>query len=164
MTSVTKIIFTCLAIFLLSPALHVNADDKVSSDDKEINIQDSEKTQWHSEMQSKYELTDDQMKTLTDTGLSYPQLVKIAQLSKSSDKTLEEVIAMRVDQKMGWGKIAKELGLHPGELGRAVASLHRQKHEAKMESKMERHQNRRAEKMEKNLLRRQEKSNHGKKD
>jgi hypothetical protein len=77
-------------------------------------------------LQAKYSLTPEQMKSLNDSNLPESQLVKVAQLSKSSGKTIDEVLAMRNEQKMGWGKIAKTLGVHPGELGRANSDLKRE--------------------------------------
>ena len=86
------------------------------------------------------------MRSLTDSNLPDSQLVKVAQLSKSSGKTINEILVMRNEQKMGWGKIAKTLGVHPGELGRANSELkqkshgmHKEKHEAKRESKIKDH-------------------------
>ena len=69
-------------------------------------------------LQSKYNLSPEQMKSLTDSKLPKSQYGKVAQLSKSSGKSIDEVLKMRTEQKMGWGKIAKTLGVHPGELGR----------------------------------------------
>ena len=74
-------------------------------------------------LQAKYNLTPEQMKSLNDSNLPESQLVKVAQLAKSSGKTIDEVLVMRNEQKMGWGKIAKTLGVHPGELGRANSEL-----------------------------------------
>lgn len=79
-------------------------------------------------LQAKYNLTPEQMKSLNDSNLPESHLVKVAQLSASSGKTIDEVIAMRQEQKMGWGKIAKTLGVHPGELGRANSELKKEGH------------------------------------
>ena len=95
-------------------------------------------------LQAKYNLSPEQMKSLTDSNLPESQFSKVAQLSKSSGKTIDEVLNMRTEQKMGWGKIAKTLGVHPGELGRGNSDLkkekhgmHKEKHEGKSEAKRE---------------------------
>jgi hypothetical protein len=92
-------------------------------------VAETDQPKWHSSIKEKYALTDEQMKTLKDSGLNYPQIVRVAQLAKSSSKPIGDILAMRVDQKMGWGKIAKELGVPPGELGKAIASMRQERHE-----------------------------------
>lgn len=100
---------------------------------------------WNQQLKEKYALTDEQIKTLHASGLSYPHLAMVAQLSKSSEKPLEDVLKMRTEQKMGWGKIAKELGVHPREIGQSVRDL---KHAIRDQRKEER-KIARAEKKEK---------------
>jgi hypothetical protein len=90
---------------------------------------------WGSLMQKKYNLTDAQVKALADSKLPESEQVKVAQLAKSSGKTIDEVLKMRVDEKMGWGKIAKTLGVHPGELGRAVSDLRKEQNAERKKEK-----------------------------
>ena len=75
-------------------------------------------------LQKKYSLTDAQMKKLEASKLPDAELVKVAELAKDSGKTIDEILKMRLEEKMGWGKIAKELNVKPGVLGQAVASMH----------------------------------------
>ena len=96
---------------------------------------DSKPESYNERLQAKYNLSPEQMKALTDSKLPDSQLVKVAQLSKSSGKTIDEVLKMRIEQKMGWGKIAKTLGVHPGELGRANAELKKDKRDDKDDDK-----------------------------
>lgn len=86
----------------------------------------STETGWNSLLQKKYSLTDAQMQTLNDSKLPDSQKAQVAQLAKSSGKSIDEVLKMRTEDKMGWGKIAKTLGVHPGELGKAVSELKRE--------------------------------------
>lgn len=90
---------------------------------------------WTQQLKKTYSLTDEQIKTLKDSGLSSPQLAMVAQLSKSSQKPLEEVLKMRTEQKKGWGEIAKELGIPPKEIGQSVRNL---KHALRDERKLAR--------------------------
>ena len=86
-------------------------------------------------LQKKYSLSDEQMRVLTTSNLSDPQLAKVAQLAKSSNTSIDSVLKMRFEQKMGWGKIAKTLGVHPGELGRAASELRHEKNESGRENR-----------------------------
>lgn len=103
-------------------------------------------------LQKKYELTDAQMTTLKNSNLPQPHLTKVAELAKESGKSIDEILKMRVEQKMGWGKIAKELGVHPGRLGRGVAEMnheHRAEHkEERKKEQQERKENRMKERAE----------------
>lgn len=82
-------------------------------------------SKWTQELKTEYKLTDEQIKSLQDRGISGKDAVRLADLSKLSGKTLDEVVAMRMDQKMGWGNIAKKLGVSPKEIGQSVAKVHR---------------------------------------
>jgi hypothetical protein len=124
----TKIRFMCLLLIAGIAFSQTLMAGEVENEEAEVTIAEAEQPKWHSDIQTKYALTDEQMKSLKDSGLSYPQIAKVAQLAKSSTKPIGDVLAMRIDQKMGWGKIAKALGVHPGELGQAVSSL---RHEGK---------------------------------
>lgn len=84
---------------------------------------------WATEVQTKYNLTDAQMKSMEQAGLHGPQLAIAAELAKDSGKTTDQIIQMRTTDKMGWGEIAKKLGVPPGSIGHAVAALHHDLHE-----------------------------------
>lgn len=110
---------------------------------------------WSSEVQTKYSLTDAQMKSMTDAGIKGPQLAITAELAKASGKTTDEIIKMRTTDKMGWGKIAKTLGVPPSTIGQSVSALHRDlkdkredAHEKNKEKRDERKQRREERKKE----------------
>src|SRR6516164_3779180 len=63
-----------------------------------------------------YELSDEQMTVLKNSGLPDPQIGMVAQLAKSSGKDLEEIIKMKTESNMGWGEIAKQLGVNPKDI------------------------------------------------
>ncbi|WP_413289339.1 hypothetical protein [Bdellovibrio sp. HCB337] len=107
-----------------------NEVDQEAAQMEEIKTKDE---MWNQQLKEKYALTDEQIKTLHDSGISYPQLAMVAQLAKSSQKPLEDVLKMRTEQKMGWGKIAKELGVHPREIGQSVRDM---KHALREERKI----------------------------
>jgi hypothetical protein len=47
-------------------------------------------------------------------------------LPKGSTTTMDDILKMRQEQHMGWGEIAKKLGVPPKEIGQAIAAEHRQ--------------------------------------
>jgi hypothetical protein len=143
-----------LSLLTLVLSLNVPAfaeDDAIEKE--EIAAQESaDKQGWVDATKEKYNLTDEQIKTMTDKGLTRPQLAIAAQLSKSSNKPLDEILKMRTEDKMGWGKIAKELGVSPSEIGHSVSDL---RHKIRDERKEER-QTARKERREKHKQAREE--------
>ncbi|MGQ9780054.1 MAG: hypothetical protein ACUVRM_09295 [Bacillota bacterium] len=59
---------------------------------------------------------------LRSKGMGWGEITIAASLASSSGKTLDEVIAM-ADSGLGWGKIAKDLGVEPKTLGHAVSEV-----------------------------------------
>jgi hypothetical protein len=104
------------------------------------------KATWATEVQKKYSLTPEQMASLDKSGLSGPQLAFAAEAAKASGKTIDEVIQMRTGDKMGWGEIAKKLGLPPGSLGKSAAAVRHDMKAARSEAKQEKMKEKRAEK------------------
>lgn len=98
---------------------------------------------WMELIQRKYNLNETQTKALADSKMPDPHLAQAAELAKLSNKPVEEILKMRLEQKMGWGQIAKQLNIHPGELGKAVSSLRKEQSD---ERKKERDEKKRAEK------------------
>ena len=150
--------FSILILFLSFLMVSLNtavalADDETNTeanDDSTTTTENRPKeNKWHSEIQEKYNYSDEQMTTLNDSGLNHAQISKVAHLSSLSDKPIDEILKMRTEDKMGWGKIAKELGVHPGEIGKATSDL-RKNHHAK---KVAKRQGRREAKMERKLTR-----------
>jgi hypothetical protein len=86
---------------------------------------------YEAKLKERYKLTDEQLKKLHDDGMKDSQITIAAQLAKASGKSIEDIEKMRLEQKMGWGKIAKELGVPPREIGQSIASMHRNEHSVK---------------------------------
>lgn len=82
---------------------------------------------WNGLLQRKYSLTDEQMQSLNNSKLPDSQKAQVAQLAKSSGKSIDEVLKMRTEDKIGWGKIAKTLGVHQGEIGKAVSEMKKER-------------------------------------
>ncbi|MEZ0390726.1 MAG: hypothetical protein ACAH59_00825, partial [Pseudobdellovibrionaceae bacterium] len=97
-------------------------------------------------LKSKHHLTDAQIQAMRDGGLTYPQMAMASRLSEKSGKTVDDILKMRNDENMGWGKIAKELGISPKEIGQSVAALRHEIHMDRKIAKAERQETRRAEK------------------
>lgn len=134
--------FLALIVLASSPLLYsgiARGDDVDDIDAQEASEAKAPlpKETWATEVQSKYTLTDAQMKTMTDAGFQGPQLAIAAELSKASGKPIEDIVRMRTTEKSGWGKIAKELGLPPGTIGKSVAGLRHDLHEKKLEKREE---------------------------
>jgi hypothetical protein len=127
-----------LVSFLITAAQTVLADDASGTTTAAAPAASS--SSWSTLMQKKYNLTDAQVKALADSKLPESEQVKVAQLAKSGGKTVDEVLKMRTEDKMGWGKIAKTLGVHPGELGRAVSDLRKEQNAERKKEKQTKHE------------------------
>jgi len=164
MVTSTKVQLLIMSLILLNPFVIIKAQDDDVKKDK-IPIEDASEDKAEPtlkgdnqirDLQTKYSLTDEQIKTLKESGFKPNEIVRIAELSQFSSKPISEIINMRNEKKMGWGKIAKELGMHPGDLGRAVSSMNRHN---RVESSFEK-ADKMNRKMEKNLHRHE--NSHGK--
>ena len=113
------------------------ADESTSSIEDDAPVAVEKKQVWRNAIQEKYSLTDEQMKSLGDAGFNETQMAKVNQLALKSENPLDEVMKMRTEQKMGWGKIAKELNVHPSEIGKSVSSLRHKVNERRYEKKSE---------------------------
>lgn len=116
--------------------------------------------EWDAAIQKKYGLTNEQTAELRAKGFNNPQIAILSQLAQTSGKPLADVVKMREESKMGWGKIAKELGVHPSEIGQSVSSMRRElKQERRSEARAaakERRESRREQRMERKEKMRQE--------
>ncbi len=126
----------------------IEEDDKIETSDKEEMLPEK-KAAWDAEVKKKYNLTDQQMETLRNKGIKGPHMARVARLAELSKKPIDEIIQMRTEQKMGWGKIAKELGIPRKELGHAVSGMRHDLKESKKEMRAERKEARRQERDEK---------------
>lgn len=122
---------------------HVNAEETAPpTDTTEVQTAPAPEkaSTWNELLQKKYNLTDAQMTLLADSKLAEPQMAMAAQLAKSSNKPLEEILKMQSEKKMGWGQLAKELGVAEKELGQAVSALKRERNEERKRLKEEKHE------------------------
>ncbi len=139
MNMFTLLLVAVLMTFTFSAP--VFADDaaaepvEITEVDTPTDAKDSPK--WISSLMAKYSLTQAEIDAMSAKKIAHPQMAMVSELALRSGKTRDEVIAMRVDQKMGWGKIAKTLGVPPGTLGQAVSSLHKEVRSAKVEKREE---------------------------
>jgi hypothetical protein len=121
------VIASTLLLALTGASFHAVAEE--SEPPKTTETQEAPvKDPYLDRLQKKYSLTDEQMKSLKDSKLPDSQLTKVAELAKDSGKSIDDILKMRLEQKMGWGRIAKELKVHPGELGRSVADMNHERH------------------------------------
>lgn len=149
-----------LVAAMIAMSSYARAEAEVDAD-KEISQIESaniKEEMWVQQLKEKYALTDEQIKKLKDSGISFPQMAMASQLAKSSGKTIDEVLKMRTEQKMGWGKIAKELGVKPQELGHSVRDM---RHAIRDERKEEKNE-KREERNERKEERKNKQANRGK--
>lgn len=147
-----------LANVLMTPHwVFAQEDEAVIEKEETASEATKDRPEWLSSIKTQYKLTDAQVQTLKDSGISYPQMAMTASLADKSGKSIDEVLKMRTESKMGWGKIAKELGVHPKEIGQSVASLRHEIQAEKREAKMERKLERKEAKLERKLEKQNEK-------
>jgi hypothetical protein len=111
----------CAALTVPTSLVWAEEDPVAQEETEAAAIKD--RPEWTTALKETYSLTDEQINSLKAKGLNYPQMFIVASMAQKSGKTLDEVVAMRKDSKMGWGKIAKELGLHPSEIGHGVRDM-----------------------------------------
>jgi hypothetical protein len=121
-----------------------------------------DRPEWQSTLKTQYHLTDEQIKSMQDQGLSFPQMAMTSALAEKSGKPLADVLKMRTEDKMGWGKIANELGVEPKEIGQSVAAVRHEMRDEKRALKEEKKQNKREERLARKESKRSEKSNKAK--
>ena len=73
----------------------------------------------------------------TNDNIGANEQTRISRLAELSGKTKEEILKMRTEQKMGWGAIAKALGVPPKELGQAIRD---DRKEGKAQRKLEKNE------------------------
>jgi hypothetical protein len=157
---------------LMSPIHPAMAEEDPVAQEEAAATDVKDRPEWSTALKEQYNLTDEQMKSLQSKGFNYPQMFIVAGLASKSGKTIDEVAAMRQDQKMGWGKIAKELGLPPGEIGKSVSEMRHKingdrkaaRADAKAEARAEKQaqkEEKRADRMEKKAAKAQEKAEKG---
>ena len=135
--SIYNIVMSFSVVVLAAMPLGLRADTDEIEKEEVANTQAAEKPGWSDAIKTKYNLTDEQMTQLNNSGISKSQMAVVADMSQQSGKSIDDILKMRTEQKMGWGKIAKELGLHPGTIGKSISSL---RHEIRDERKADRHE------------------------
>jgi hypothetical protein len=151
-----------LAMSLVSPMVARAEDDGLAKEEASAEST-KDRPEWKNVLKTQYKLTDEQIKSMQDKGLSYPNMAMAAALAEKSGKTLDAVLKMRVDDKMGWGKIAKELGVPPKEIGQSVANARHEIKEDRQAEKEEKRNAKRDERLERQEAKRTEKNEHRKK-
>lgn len=149
-----------LASSLLAPPLAFSEAEDAIAQEEVASEAVKDRPEWLAGIKTQYKLTDAQVQTLKDSGISYPQMAMTAGLADKSGKSIDEVLKMRTESKMGWGKIAKELGVAPKEIGQSVASLRHEIRAEKMERKLERKEAKLERKLEKKNEKREQKNSH----
>lgn len=120
-----------------------------------------DRPEWTAQIKKQYSLSDEQIKTMKDQGLTHPQMAMAAGIAQKSGKPLDEVLKLRADGTKGWGQIAKELGVQPGEIGKSVAEIRHQIRDARKDRRSGRRENRserRIERKERQLERREKRA------
>lgn len=138
-TSIINRLIFVLIFLVIHPLFADESTTPTTSLSKNDSVNKSETSSWNELLQNKYKLSDEQMTLLVNSKLPNSQTAMASQLAQSSKKPLEDILKMRLEQKMGWGKIAKELGVPNGELGRAVSSLKKEQNENRKSLKKEKH-------------------------
>lgn len=155
---IAGVIFCGLAFATVLPQNARAEDDELAKQERTLESS-SKGADYRARLKERYNLTDAQLKSLSDRGMNDAQITMTAQLAKSSGKSIDEIVKMRLDDKMGWGKIAKELGVPPREIGQSIASMHRNEREGKnLEKREQRRENRRHEREERKAERREHRS------
>src|SRR5262249_42744050 len=118
----------------------------------------------------------EQMNTLKNSGLPDPQIGMVAQLAKISGKPIENIVKMKTEQDMGWGEIAKSLGVSPKEIGLSVSENKKKKDpeskitrreerrtasDERREERRARREDRRSERQDRKEDRRSDRDSHG---
>lgn len=152
-----KLILSVLVLALTNPML-ARAEDEIAAAETQI-AEEATQPDYEARLKEKYGLTDEQIQAMKDSKISESQFAVVGALSKESGKTVDEILKMRTENKMGWGKIAKELGLHPSTIGQAVSGMNRQDAKAheKHESRDSKKEMREARKEERKQMRAEKK-------
>ena len=83
-------------------------------------------------------MTTEASETEVEKNLGDNDEIRINRLAELSGKTKEEILKMRTEQQMGWGAIAKSLGVPPRELGQAIRSDRKERNAQRKLEKMDR--------------------------
>ncbi len=129
-----KLVVLGLTTVVLLPFAAWADEDEIEKQEPRLE-EASKKPDYEAKLKERYSLNDVELKKLHDDGMNDSQITIAAQLAKSSGKSIDQIEKMRVDEKMGWGKIAKTLGVAPKEIGQSIASMHRGERAEKVDKK-----------------------------
>lgn len=157
--------FSLIVVLFLAVVFSVPHFSFADEDDLEKEESASEQVRnspkWTGILKEEYHLSDEQIVKMKDSGIANPQMAMIARLAEKSGKTIDEVLKMRIEGKMGWGQIAKELGVSPKEIGQAVANTRHRITDIKRENKREARHKERELKREARMMKRESKRQNG---
>jgi len=150
-----------MAVSLATPQLALAQENSLETEETAAEPT-KDRPEWLGALKTQYKLTDEQIKAMQEKGLSYPQMAITSALADKSGKPITDVLKMRTEDKMGWGQIAKELGVPPKEIGQSVAAVRHEIRDEKRALKEEKKQTKREERMARKEAKRTEKSNKAK--
>jgi hypothetical protein len=81
-----------------------------------------------SEMGLYFSLGENQISVLRRKGFSWSEIYYMALISKQSGKNINDIAALR-SQGLGWGVVAKRIGVHPSELNKLRVRLKKEQKE-----------------------------------
>lgn len=108
---------------LLSTSNGFAAEDSSIEREELLSDRVKDKPEWVPVLKSHHHLKDSQIQMMKEKGLTYPQMAMVSKMSEKSGKPVDDIIQLRITEKMAWGKIAEELGVIPKEIGQSVAAL-----------------------------------------
>ena len=103
-----------------------------------------------SKIAREFNISEDSVRALRRTcGIGYGGVSRALALSQKSGLTAEEILRMKTEQKMGWGRIAKKLELKAGRDYKAGSPARMEKQLEKQEQKQIRAEKKAEKKAEK---------------
>ena len=107
----------CLSLSVFAEDTGDNLNNLEQSEAEKISKE--ERSKWRSSIQEKYGLSQKKISKLRESGISYPGIIFLGEFSLKSSYSFDQVLKLRIHDKMGWGKIAKTLGVKHSGVGSA---------------------------------------------
>lgn len=128
-TYVTMIAMILTVMFVWSAAPVFAADEPITTEvtriDKECANPEAAKVV-AGNIEKKFNVTAEQVKGLRDQKLGYGEIAAVYSIASKmeggiTDANVQKVVALReTSPKTGWGKIAKDLGMNPGDVKKDI--------------------------------------------
>lgn len=83
----------------------------------------AERSDWKIAIEKVYKPKEEEIRLMKERGLSWPQMAIVAQMAKSSKKSIAEVMSFRDGRQMGWSQMAAELKLDDKAIAKEVAKV-----------------------------------------